>query len=428
MVKLWHFDQVLKVEREVIYERRAKTNRQSPASTPRQPFPADADNPNYEKTRPRPEARQSDTTGLAFSGGGIRSAAICLGALQALHRHRLIEGIDYLSTVSGGGYVGCCLSAAMTKSGGGRFPFGEDLADTEAVAHLRNYSNYLMPRGRSAIRNLSDVLAIICRGVLANIVLVLTALLMFALITWTAQKFNLLHIFPGDPDKHPFRHTLVFLAGVGVVLIIWAVLRSFPKLDVHTEDSKSKVLYGIRIMIVVSLMIAVIELQPLAIKKEVLDRAPIIFLWLVFTIVISFLSGSLGRFLLASQQAKEWRTLALRGLTHFAIFLAAMALPIALWMTYLYLSSCTIRHERHFWTCVQLGPEPHLWAFCVLFVIALLLRPNNYSLYRFYRDRLSQAFLFNSQLRRDDPHYYLDNLKLSKEALINRPKVAHWRY
>src|SRR5665213_1026761 len=64
--------------------------------------------PDYKKTRPRPIP--CDATGLAFSGGGIRSAAVCLGALQALHVHRVIDSIDYLSTVSGGGYIGSCLS------------------------------------------------------------------------------------------------------------------------------------------------------------------------------------------------------------------------------------------------------------------------------------------------------------------------------
>lgn len=48
--------------------------------------------------------------GLALSGGGIRSAAFNLGVLQALHRAGLLARIDYLSTVSGGGYIGSCLT------------------------------------------------------------------------------------------------------------------------------------------------------------------------------------------------------------------------------------------------------------------------------------------------------------------------------
>ena len=44
--------------------------------------------------------------GLALSGGGIRSATFSVGILRSLSRLRLMHRIDYLSTVSGGGYAG----------------------------------------------------------------------------------------------------------------------------------------------------------------------------------------------------------------------------------------------------------------------------------------------------------------------------------
>ena len=47
--------------------------------------------------------------GLAFSGGGIRSATISLGITQALARRGRLYAFDYLSTVSGGGYFGVFL-------------------------------------------------------------------------------------------------------------------------------------------------------------------------------------------------------------------------------------------------------------------------------------------------------------------------------
>src|SRR5689334_13419309 len=43
---------------------------------------------------------------LCISGGGIRSATFALGALQSMADHGLLSGFDYLSTVSGGGYIG----------------------------------------------------------------------------------------------------------------------------------------------------------------------------------------------------------------------------------------------------------------------------------------------------------------------------------
>lgn len=48
---------------------------------------------------------------LCFSGGGIRSATFGLGVVQALAKKGLLDKFDYLSTVSGGGYLGSWLSA-----------------------------------------------------------------------------------------------------------------------------------------------------------------------------------------------------------------------------------------------------------------------------------------------------------------------------
>src|SRR5262245_11063604 len=48
--------------------------------------------------------------GLALSGGGIRSATFSLGVMQRLAAAGILKHVDYLSTVSGGGYIGAALS------------------------------------------------------------------------------------------------------------------------------------------------------------------------------------------------------------------------------------------------------------------------------------------------------------------------------
>jgi hypothetical protein len=58
---------------------------------------------------------REQTTGLALSGGGLRSASFNLGLLQALHRGGLLRWMDYLSTVSGGTYIGAWLSARIAQ-------------------------------------------------------------------------------------------------------------------------------------------------------------------------------------------------------------------------------------------------------------------------------------------------------------------------
>src|SRR5436309_15838352 len=54
-------------------------------------------------------------TALCFSGGGIRSATFGLGVLQGLAQRGLLKEFDYLSTVSGGGYLGGWFSAWLKR-------------------------------------------------------------------------------------------------------------------------------------------------------------------------------------------------------------------------------------------------------------------------------------------------------------------------
>lgn len=54
-------------------------------------------------TQPVPH---NDLVGVALSGGGLRSAMFNLGLLQALQESGFMKYVDYLSTVSGGGYIG----------------------------------------------------------------------------------------------------------------------------------------------------------------------------------------------------------------------------------------------------------------------------------------------------------------------------------
>ena len=92
---------------------------------------------------------------LCISGGGIRSATFALGVLQGLARCGLLGKFHYLSTVSGGGYIGGWLTAWIHRAKGGLAEVTENLArprhDTRPnpeptqMQNLRSYSNYLSP-------------------------------------------------------------------------------------------------------------------------------------------------------------------------------------------------------------------------------------------------------------------------------------------
>ena len=57
----------------------------------------------------------SGIIGMGLSGGGIRSASVCLGVLQAIHYLGVFRHLDYLSTVSGGGYIGSGLCVNLAS-------------------------------------------------------------------------------------------------------------------------------------------------------------------------------------------------------------------------------------------------------------------------------------------------------------------------
>ena len=120
------------------------------------------------------EVARDQLLGLAFSGGGIRSATFNLGVLQALAELKLLKELDYLSTVSGGGYIGSWLSAWIHRTDAqnlareqeeeqrtgqlqahtpGVVTVQERLSpkhnqgrEPKAVSFLRSYSNYLTPK------------------------------------------------------------------------------------------------------------------------------------------------------------------------------------------------------------------------------------------------------------------------------------------
>ncbi|MCU0875189.1 MAG: patatin-like phospholipase family protein, partial [Pirellulaceae bacterium] len=80
------------------------------------------------------EAGPSDLIGLSLSGGGIRSATFSLGVLQKLATAGVLPVVDYLCTVSGGGYAGSCFSSLMT--------FSEDPADAAGSRRGQETQSY----------------------------------------------------------------------------------------------------------------------------------------------------------------------------------------------------------------------------------------------------------------------------------------------
>ncbi|HET9360647.1 MAG TPA: hypothetical protein VFO58_12930 [Vicinamibacterales bacterium] len=130
-----------------------------------------------------------DRLGLALSGGGIRSATFNLGLLQSLARLGILRHVHYLSTVSGGGYVGGFWTAWLArrgmKAGESHFPLGGDHRGGERaeVRHLREFSRFLLPRMGLRQTEFWAVVMTIVGGLLPSLVAAL-AVLVIAWSVW----------------------------------------------------------------------------------------------------------------------------------------------------------------------------------------------------------------------------------------------------
>ncbi len=140
---------------------------------------------------------------LCFSGGGIRSATFGLGLVQGLARSRLLGQFDFLSTVSGGGYLGSWLTGwiyrerrklaaaregqELTTEAGkddaqaalrtvearlenlpGSSPGSSFDQEPEPVRYLRQYSRYMSPKVGLLSADTWTLVAIFLRNLFLN--------------------------------------------------------------------------------------------------------------------------------------------------------------------------------------------------------------------------------------------------------------------
>jgi hypothetical protein len=365
----------------------------------------------------------SNVVGLALSGGGIRSASFCLGALQALDKADVLKNIDYLSTVSGGGYIGTSLSAAMTHSKG-EFPFASSLTQDEPypVQHIRNHSNYLFPRGSI---NFFYNIAIYLRGLFANGLLILPWLLLAAAITIFVKPTS--ESLRVAPLGH-FGVTLIVLCVFACLLLVWGLWRSLEISGWGAEIGSrwTRLCAGVLLVLLVVLFC---ELQPLVLDgifKSTHNQGGLLasFVgWLKglaavsapFSAAVAFLSRYIGRLLKEGVEKPGIGAVALRAAGKVAVYVAGAAIPFLLWMAYLYLSFAGIKdqHTEPLRSAYYHAPgwisdfsqnwfghdAPIAWFYLVMFFLlfsaSLLLSANANSLHRLYRDRLSKAFLFD---------------------------------
>jgi Patatin-like phospholipase len=194
--------------------------------------------------------------GLALSGGGIRSAALSLGVLQSLAARGILPAIDYVSTVSGGGLTGSCLSALLDSPGAAttndRFPLGFVPGEPErpAVRFLRNHDRYLNPGGLlDAVRPP----AVILRGLVDNLALLLPLLIAAVQLT----EFAFVFFYRWGLDRLglvPFVAAALFAI---VALAQPAIYRLFPRRFTWARRNSFERLLAITLIVAVTALLGV---------------------------------------------------------------------------------------------------------------------------------------------------------------------------
>ena len=370
----------------------------------------------------QPSARLG-LVGIAVSGGGIRSATFNLGVIQAFGENGLLERADYLSTVSGGGYVGSCVTSVLGDGGSpAGFPLRQSRTGDEspAVKHLRNSIDYLAPGGfLDRIR----IPALLLRGVLINMLIVLPYVLLAVVATEVLWGPSLRR---GGTANY-YRETLF----VGALLIAWILV--FPlvrRLRALGWEWRDKLELSFAAALAIFVVTAAINTLPLAIwwfsqsrMDSLLPRGLHAGSWLaIASSMIPFLF--VGK---ASAALGTWRG-------KLAMYALGLLAPCLLLLLYFQLASARvfladrILFPSALWTwatgaTLPLAPGLSSWSdgqrldlgllalAGVLLVVAwVTVDVNLTSLHGFYRDRLSKAYLFRVRDGRIAPH---DELRLS---------------
>jgi len=357
-------------------------------------------------------------TGLALSGGGIRSATFNLGVLQVLGWSRLFKHVDYLSTVSGGGYIGSCISSMFASLR--EFPFEHQAGRPEGMLfrHLRNNAEYLAPNG------VVDYLRIpmtVIRGMIVNLLVVLPYLMIAAMITaaihpssdaikehWLRTHWPALPQLLGD--SFVVSKCLLLLIAISFVLypIVFMVTRRIHLRGETDWSARNQVGWFYSALILVTALIAFIEFQPVAVNWLIQHSST---KWKMlsggYTVIQAAIPAALSIWLLKN---------AGRLAAKYVLTLLGISALLAFWAMYLWMTVALV--EGDYAASLQ-GLMPTISVAVVLLAYSFLFVDLNYtSVHSFYRDRLSKAYVVKQSVIDGKPRIEPNDVQLLSKLNI----------
>lgn len=203
------------------------------------------------------EKQDNPQLGLALSGGGIRSASFAMGVIQSLQRSCLFKEIDYLSTVSGGGYTGSAITwfnymkeklfkdEKQKKSGNDVVMFGGAETGTRSpdkkknpndfLDYIRQHGDYLTPdKELSTLSLAGQVLANSLIAVIVYFSLLLAGMFALVKLDFFEPDIEWITNLMDIPYSFAFNAAMVLL----IVSIILALLASaFSLFELADSDT-----------------------------------------------------------------------------------------------------------------------------------------------------------------------------------------------
>jgi hypothetical protein len=184
----------------------------------------------------RREVQARNQAALCLSGGGIRSAAFSLGVLKVLAARGLLTQFHYLSTVSGGGYIGGWLSRWIAEDPDQNAANIEEVLgrreEISQVSNLRANSNFLTPKTGITSADTWTGILLWVRNVLLNWTVFIPALmfavfapnLYLAFLTWFATLAQgRATLFGLD-----LALALLWIGGIGLTIATLQGVRNIP--------------------------------------------------------------------------------------------------------------------------------------------------------------------------------------------------------
>ena len=170
---------------------------------------------------------RTNAVGLGLSGGGIRSATFCLGVTQVLAARGLLKDVDFLSTVSGGGYAGAFLTARLGKDEPYDDVAGPYGPDPDPIRYLRYHAKYL------TAADLKDTWSMVT-ATLAGMILNWSApVLLVALAALAAELLTV--VFPGA-QWWPIGLAISGCLTVAALVLYGFLMRKEPKVARFSGD------------------------------------------------------------------------------------------------------------------------------------------------------------------------------------------------